>query len=277
MEITVFDIETPLKFEGSNENPSYVLANNNPTYLNCHVTYTLDKKLSDDFQRKFYPGKNDEIDENDEDYENEDVDGDEILKNYERQNQLYNPKSNSNHVTKTRVETLMRKKRISPASKLSNSSSTMESLNSSSSISSESSEEMTDARFIELYKEQRRRYEKNRPRIRKRSTNEINKDDDSVKKFYEWYKNGLLINETSENETEKLFEILPNGTLKIFVSPESAGRYYCNVRAEVKINKKIMILGPIISRSTLVEVPSKFYNNSLHFNFIIKFLHLRSN
>lgn len=269
------------------------------------MTYTLDPKLNKDFQDKFYPRKDSEDDYEDDDDEENGEEGEIVEKIYQQQYENSKRKDNTKKKSTQRTTTglPLRSKRDKRHNATSSTSKTL----SSEKKVETSSEELSDDQYIELlYKEQYAKYDKGanknkknnsqklttgnisrqkrghsnddsnkhvhkksrgqRRRIRKRSSDTNN----NIEKFYDWYKDGILINKTFENETEKKFEFLPNGTLRINPSPDTVGRYHCTVKVDVKFMenfnkkqqkvKKVITLGPIISRSTLIEVPSEFYN-----------------
>jgi hypothetical protein len=239
LNITTFDIKTPLRFDDFNENPSYVFASLHPTYLNCKVNFHPDHKLLDDLDDPFYPGIFDEeIDDYDDNVKDEDAE-----KGYDNQNKIYSRNDTLPHTS----ELAKRSKRAkhNNASKLKSTSEDY--------YDTEDSESAKEA--AKLYDEQHQRYnQQNQTKTArvKRSTHE------KVDFFYEWFKDDVIVNTTSENETEKRFVLFEhNGTLKISTSSDSAGRYYCKVKAAVKLELKTVTLGPIISRSTLVEVASE--------------------
>lgn len=85
-------------------------------------------------------------------------------------------------------------------------------------------------------------------------------DDDLI---FTWFKDNKVINITSENETDKLYVMTENGTLKFAANQDTSGKYHCHVKHLLKkINpdsddEKKVYIGPIISKSTMVQLASE--------------------
>lgn len=200
-----------------------------------------EEKLLQDFESSFYPGELiDKID----DYDNDDSeDGEEVKEYYKTQKNIYN--KNDTHRTTTDLYGSRSKRAKNPTNH-------HEEKKVISNESDDQYESDENQEVVAYYQEQKKKYEGENGTSRfKRSF------DHEVELHYEWLKDDFPINKTSENETDKRYLQYSNGTLKISSTAESGGRYYCKVKAVVKLTRKSVTLGPIISRSTLVEVGSK--------------------
>jgi hypothetical protein len=79
--------------------------------------------------------------------------------------------------------------------------------------------------------------------------------------IFEWLKDGekFISSNIEDNQIVNLngFTLLPNGTLKFQASNLTSGEYRC--RARYIDDSKLFVIGPIISKATVVEIPSEFY------------------
>lgn len=286
------DIETPLKFGNENPSYLLTSFTNAPTYLSCHVLVKEQKKIFDDIEEPFYyPGEEDALhneanimqlyQQQFENHKNKSKFGEldtpkfqgigtrlkrarlngsdedeevpygeqrsELIKHmYQNQLQVQADKSSIfTGLVSTKSRNDRRTKRDKNHDKHKATSDEEKSAE-----SEERDMKMSAEEIRKMYQKQLHSHfikSNSTTRIR-RSTNEV---DQSLMR-YTWFRDDEEITITTENDTDKRYELLPNGTLKFFPNNETAGNYYCKAKYEVNAERNIFI-GPIISRTTRVE------------------------